>query len=100
MSSGASIIVGGGSDIDVGSVAQLNLGAGEIHDGIVEVLCRGRGIGLRIPDLNESWLFVEIEPGAKDTSVGFWLSTYGLKDAQKLGDRFVAQVKRLTGASD
>ncbi len=97
MTSVASVIIGAGPNVDLGSLVQLNFGAGELHEGIIEVLARGRNIGVRIPALDESLLFIEIEPGAKDTSVGFWLSGYGSDHLKGLRDSFDARVRALTG---
>jgi len=47
----------------------------------VEILAPGRTLAMRIPELNEALLFIELEPGAKDVSCGIWLSTYDLDSA-------------------
>lgn len=37
---------------------------------------------LRLPELNEASLFIELEPGDENLSCGVWLSTYGLDESQ------------------
>ncbi len=43
--------------------------------------------GYTIPSLNDAILFIEIEPGVPTVRAGFWLSTYGLSEAQLAGIR-------------
>lgn len=43
-----------------------------------------------LPDLNESLIFIEFEPGQETWHLGFWLSTYELDDARV--ERLQAQV--------
>jgi hypothetical protein len=51
---------------------------------VVEVLVEGQGLGLRIPELTDALLFVELE-GKKDKfHVGYWLSVYDEAQAKAL----------------
>jgi len=64
----------GWPSLELGEACSVLLG-GIQAEGIVEVLRRPRTVGIRIPALGESLLFVEREgPGG----LGLWLSTYGL----------------------
>jgi len=38
-------------------------------------------LGVRVPDLNDALLFLEMEPHPSGCRAGFWLSTYGLPPA-------------------
>ena len=49
-----------------------------------EVLVEGKGLGVRIPELTDALLFVELE-GKKDKfHVGYWLSVYDEAQAKAL----------------
>lgn len=67
----------GGHAPSVDSPATVDLGSG-LQPGVVEVLVEGRAIAVRLPDLDDSLLFVEMESGSEKWHCGVWLSTYGL----------------------
>ena len=67
-------IAPGWLSLEVGAACPVLLG-GTRAEGIVEVLRRPRTVGIRIPALGESLLFVEREGPRR---LGLWLSTYGL----------------------
>jgi hypothetical protein len=51
---------------------------------VVEMLIEGHGLSLRIPDLTDALLFIELE-GKKDKfHVGYWLSVYDDAQAKAL----------------
>ena len=87
-------MISGGSDPQVGSLLQIQITPEDIVEGLIEVIAPQRTLGIRLPSMNESLLFIEIEPGTKDRSTGFWLSTYRLPAVDVLRSRFVAGLKR------
>lgn len=78
--------------VEIGQSLMLSGMDGEQWLAEVAVLVAGRALGLRVQDWNEGLLFIEIEPGQKDSSVGFWLSTYGVEAKQ-----YGAWLKNLVG---
>jgi hypothetical protein len=58
--------------------------AGRTEGGVVEAVAPGRTLGVRLPEVGESLLFLEIEGEGENGRVGMWLSTYGL-DADRVG---------------
>ena len=51
---------------------------------MVEVAIEGQGLGLRIPELTDALLFIELE-GRKDKfHVGYWFSVYDDAQAKTL----------------
>lgn len=75
--SGAGGLVSGGPGIvRMGESVELTLQGSGAVSAVVEVLVEGQGLGLRIPDLADALLFIELE-GRKDTfHVGYWFSVY------------------------
>ena len=63
--------------------------------GVVEVLVEGRGLGLRIPELADSLLFVELEGKSDEFHVGYWLSVYDPAQAKRVESRARAAFKRI-----
>ena len=51
---------------------------------VVEVLIEGQGLGLRIPELTDALLFVELEGKGDKFHVGYWLSVYDEAQAKAL----------------
>ena len=66
-----------------GDGIEVRLGDG-VYRGVVAVSASGRTLGIRLSELNEALLFIELEPGQQDPSCGFWLSTYGVSRLQTL----------------
>ncbi len=68
-----------GGELDgaaVGDSVALTL-AGEPADGVLEARAPNRTMGFRLPGLEQSLLFLEIESAGDTGKVGVWLSTYG-----------------------
>jgi uncharacterized protein YndB with AHSA1/START domain len=51
---------------------------GRTRAGVLEAVAPGRTLGVRLPDLDESLLFLEVEAEGANGRVGMWVSTYGL----------------------
>lgn len=62
--------------LQVGDELNLTLNDRSPLNGVVESLVPERTLGIRLPDLNEALLLVEIETGLVDCQCGFWLSLY------------------------
>ena len=85
-----------------GGSVTLALGPDMEFEGRVEALvdAHGNGIAISIPDLNNAFMIIELEPGEADTHCGLWLSTYGLpKDrVAALQTALTSKVKSILGA--
>jgi len=57
----------------------IDVGTGP-QQAVVEVLVESRALALRLPDLDDSMLFLEFESGAEQWHCGVWLSTFGVPD--------------------
>ena len=66
----------------VGDWVEIRL-AGQTLQAEVRVAEAPHTLAVRIPDLNQASLFVELEPGGDQPSCGFWLSTYDLTPEKK-----------------
>jgi hypothetical protein len=65
------------ADPGIGRVIDAMLApGGSPTPGHIEVLSPGRTLALRLPQLGDSLLLVEVESGASDVPVGFWLSVF------------------------
>ena len=93
--SGAGLIKYAPDLIEIGSSLELGIGEEAAVEAILEVLVEERTLGLRIAELNNAVLHIEVEPGAKNCSVGFWLSTYGLEKPEPVRQRFARAVEAL-----
>ena len=51
---------------------------------VVEVMVEGQGLGLRIAELTDALLFVELEGKRDKFHVGYWLSVYDEAQAKAL----------------
>lgn len=74
----------------VGDALSLSV-AGVREDAVFEAAAPGRTLAVRLPDLEQSMLFVEIERDGDEGRVGVWISTY---------DAAPATVDRLRRAKD
>ena len=55
---------------------------------MIESMVPGRTVALRLARLNNALLLIEIEPGERDSHVGFWLSVYEQRDLPMLAASF------------
>ena len=51
---------------------------------VVEVVIEGQGLGLRIPELTDALLFIELEGKSDKFHVGYWFSVYDDAQAKAL----------------
>lgn len=72
------LVIGGAGALRVGDRVEVRLE--KVVGAVVELVVESKGLALRIPDLGDALLFIEME-GKKDTfHVGYWFSVY--EDAQ------------------
>ncbi len=80
---------------EIGLEVDLRLSADNPVCGVIEVLVPQRAIAFRLPEHDNALLFVEIEPGASNTTCGFWLSTYDRKASDDMASTLQAKVNEL-----
>jgi uncharacterized protein YndB with AHSA1/START domain len=84
LSDAAGVVIGGSAALKAGDSIELKLSAAGAKRAVVELAVKGKGLGLRIPELTDALLFVELE-GRKDKfHVGYWLSVYDDAQAKAL----------------
>jgi hypothetical protein len=84
LSDAAGFVVGGTSTVKAGDSIELKLKEPATVRAVVEVMIEGQGLGLRIPELTDALLFIELE-GKKDKfHVGYWFSVYDDAQAKAL----------------
>lgn len=78
------LVAGGTADVRAGEWLELKLSEPKTVRAVVEMIVERQALGLRIPELGDALLFIELE-GKKDKfHVGYWLSVYDEAEAQKL----------------
>jgi hypothetical protein len=77
-------VVGGTAAVKVGDTIQVALADHVPARAVVEVAVHGQGLGLRIVDLADSLLFIELEGKSDQFHVGYWLSVYDDAKAKAL----------------
>jgi uncharacterized protein YndB with AHSA1/START domain len=82
LSEAGGLVVSGTGKVTAGESIQLRLPTPV--RGVVEVLVERQGLGVRIPDLADSLLFIELEGRGDKFSVGYWLSVYDEARAKEL----------------
>jgi len=84
LSDAGGFVIGGPDAVKMGDSIELRLQEPATVRAVVEVLVERQGLGLRIPELTDALLFVELE-GKKDKfHVGYWLSVYDEAQAKAL----------------
>ncbi len=84
LSDSGGLVVGGTGTAKLGDSIQLKLSEPASVRAVVEMVVEGQGIGLRIPELGDALLFIELE-GKKDKfHVGYWFSVYDEAKAKAL----------------
>jgi uncharacterized protein YndB with AHSA1/START domain len=84
LSDAGGLFVGGAGVARAGDRLEVKLQEPAAVRAVVEVLVEGQGLGLRIPDLTDALLFVELEGKSDKFHVGYWLSVYDEAQAQAL----------------
>jgi hypothetical protein len=84
LSGAAGLVIGGTGAVKAGDWIQLKISEAASARAVVEVVIDGQGLGLRIPELSDAMLFIELE-GKKDKfHVGYWFSVYDEAQAKAL----------------
>jgi hypothetical protein len=84
LSEASGLVIGGTGAVTMGDSIKLKLQESGTVRAVVEVMIAGQGLGLRIPELTDALLFIELE-GKKDTfHVGYWFSVYDEAQAKAL----------------
>ena len=84
LSDAGGFVVSGTGALKAGDSIELKISGPTSVRAVVEVLVEGKGLGLRIPELTDALLFVELE-GKKDKfHVGYWFSVYDEAQAKAL----------------
>jgi uncharacterized protein YndB with AHSA1/START domain len=82
--SGAGLVAGGKGTVKAGDAVHLALTEGAPVRAVAEVVVEGHGLGLRIPDLADALLFIELEGKSDKFHVGYWFSVYDEAKAKAL----------------
>jgi uncharacterized protein YndB with AHSA1/START domain len=84
LSEGGGFVIGGKGAVNAGDSIELRLTEPAAVRALVELAVEGKGLGLRIPELTDALLFIELE-GKKDKfHVGYWFSVYDEAQAKAL----------------
>jgi hypothetical protein len=84
LSDGAGLVVGAPPTLKTGDSLKLKVQDSGTVRAVVEVLVEGQGLALRVPELTDALLFLELE-GKKDKfHVGYWFSVYDEAQAKAL----------------
>ena len=84
LSDAGGFVVGSTAAVKAGDSIQVRISGPTSVRAVVEVLAEGQGLGLRLPDLIDALLFIELE-GKKDKfHVGYWFSVYDEAQAKAL----------------
>ena len=84
LSDAGGFVIGGTGAVKQGDAITLKLSEPGTVRAVVEVMVEGQGLGLRIPELTDALLFIELE-GKKDKfHVGYWFSVYDDARAKEL----------------
>ena len=84
LSAAAGFVVGGAGAMKAGDRIEITLSEPQTEGAVVELLIEGQGLGLRIPELTDALLFVELEGKGDKFHVGYWLSVYDEAQAKAL----------------
>jgi uncharacterized protein YndB with AHSA1/START domain len=95
LSGAAGLVRGGTGAVQAGETLQLELSDADPVRGVVEVLVQGRGLGLRLPELSDALLFIELEGKSDEFHVGYWLSVYDPAQAKRIESLARAAFKRI-----
>jgi uncharacterized protein YndB with AHSA1/START domain len=76
LSGAAGLVVTGTAAVKVGDTVQLALSEPAAVRAVVEVVIEGHALGLRIAELTDALLFIELEGKSDKFHVGYWFSVY------------------------
>jgi uncharacterized protein YndB with AHSA1/START domain len=98
LSNDAGFVVDGAGALKAGDSVELRLKEPAPMRAVVEVLIEGQGLALRIPELTDALLFVELEGKRDKFHVGYWLSVYDEAQAEALETPAEHAVRRIHGS--
>jgi uncharacterized protein YndB with AHSA1/START domain len=78
------LVVGGAATLEAGDRIELRLGDPGTVRAVVEIIVEGHALGLRVAELSDALLFIELEGKADEFHVGYWLSVYDQAIARDL----------------
>jgi len=84
LSAAAGLVAAGGGAIKAGDWVQLKLADPATVRAAAELVIEGYALGLRITELDDALLFIELEGGQDSFHVGYWLSVYDDRTAKEL----------------
>ena len=84
LSGAAGFVVGGTGAVKAGDWIEVKISEPATVRAVVELLVEGKGLGLRIPDLTDALLFIELEGKRDKFHVGYWFSVYDEAQAKAL----------------
>ena len=84
LSDAGGFVIGGTGAVKAGDRIELKLSEPATVRAVVEVLIEGQGLGLRIPELSDALLFIELEGKGDKFHVGYWFSVYDEAQAKAL----------------
>jgi hypothetical protein len=84
LSDAAGFVIGGTGAVKAGDSIELKISGPSTVRAVVEVLIEGQGLGLRIPELTDALLFIELEGKGDKFHVGYWFSVYDEAQAKAL----------------
>jgi uncharacterized protein YndB with AHSA1/START domain len=84
LSEAGGLVVGGTGSVKPGDAVELRISDRGPVRAVADVVVEGHGLGLRIPELTDALLFVELEGRGDEFSVGYWLSVYDDAAAKQL----------------
>ena len=84
LSDAAGFVIGGTGAVKAGDWIELKISEPATVRAVVEVQIEGQGLGLRIAELTDALLFVELEGKGDKFHVGYWFSVYDEAQAKAL----------------
>ena len=73
------------NDLKAGDRVRVAFDGGPTANGVAEMVVPGKGLAIRLPELMDSVLFIELEGGAPESfHTGWWLSVYDAGRAKEL----------------
>jgi uncharacterized protein YndB with AHSA1/START domain len=95
LSAAGGLVIGGSGAVKLGDEVELRLGDPGTVRAIVEVVVEAHAIGLRIAELSDALLFVELEGKGDAFHVGYYLSVYDEVKARELDSPARRAFKRI-----
>jgi uncharacterized protein YndB with AHSA1/START domain len=84
LSASAGLVVGGTAAVKVGDTIELKLAEPATVRAVVEMVAEGHALAVRIAELGDALLFIELEGKSDKFGVGYWFSVYDDAKAKSL----------------